>query len=145
MGLALFLFLKTSLIGQINAVQCRQMCVMDAQMRLSDRRQNLSQQISAFECCGAQEQQQLYAQLAECGNDSSKRASIEAKIKQIEAGTKANTSMCNTDLCELAKQDNALDIEREKLNTRAGILRAYLNSVKQGEENEIKDYAPKFC
>lgn len=134
MGYALFTARKLNLTTRVNQLNAQLMSISQQQM-------DLANQQSAYESAYSLRSATAYSQLA------SDYAAGTIDEKAFEAG-KAQQSVFSTQsdaqIQALASKQNALDIQRESLETQLNAAQSDLESVEKAEGDAIKNATPGY-
>lgn len=77
-------------------------------------------------------------------NKNTSRESINAKIKELEAGFEAELDEINREIYLVSVKENAVEMEVKRLDTMVSSLQKQLEAVEEAESSAIDRATPKF-
>ena len=86
----------------------------------------------------------VYKQLSSTTN-SNERESLNAKIREKQAGFDAELDDINREIYQVSVKENALEMEVKRLDTQVTALQKQLEAVEQAEGAAIDRATPKFA
>ena len=143
MGYALFAQRKLVLDSQLNTCEMQQMMKANSQMQLATQELGLNQQQTSLKAAQALELSNLYGQLAET-TDSDQRQQINDTIKQMELQQQNELDDITRQIYTVSVQEQALEVEVKRLDTKVTALQKQLEAVEQAEGKAIDRATPKF-
>ena len=143
MGYALFAQRKLVLDSQLNTCEMQQMMKANSQMQLATQELGLNQQQTSLKAAQALEISELYGQLAET-TDSDQRQQINDTIKQMELQQQNELDDITRQIYTVSVQEQALEVEVKRLDTKVTALQKQLEAVEQAEGKAIDRATPKF-
>lgn len=143
MGYALFAQRKLVLDSQLNTCEMQQMMKANSQMQLATQELGLNQQQTSLKAAQALQIADLYGQLAET-KDSDQRQQINDTIKQMELQQQNELDDITRQIYTVSVQEQALEVEVKRLDTKVTALQKQLEAVEQAEGKAIDRATPKF-
>lgn len=143
MGYALFAQRKLVLDSQLNTCEMQQMMKANSQMQLATQELGLNQQQTSLKAAQALEISVLYGELAET-TDSNQRQQINDTIKQKELQQQNELDDITRQIYTVSVQEQALEVEVKRLDTKVTALQKQLEAVEQAEGKAIDRATPKF-
>ena len=143
MGYALFAQRNLVLDSQLNICEMQQMMKANAQMQLATQELGLNQQQTSLKAAQALQISELYGQLAET-TDSGLRQQINDTIKQMELQQQNELDAITRQIYTVSVQEQALEVEVKRLDTKVTALQKQLEAVEQAEGKAIDRATPKF-
>lgn len=143
MGYALFAQRKLVLDSQLNICEMQQMMKANSQMQLATQELGLNQQQTSLKAAQALQISELYGQLAET-TDSDQRQQINDTIKQMELEQQSELDAITRQIYTVSVQEQALEVEVKRLDTKVTALQKQLEAVEQAEGKAIDRATPKF-
>lgn len=149
MGYALFTARKLALTARVNQLNAQLMSISQQQMDLANQ---ISSKQSANNLRTAMANSQALSIFKENLSSISegdegyqgKFADFQADYNQKMAQNTISSTMEDADIQQLSQQDNALDMQRETLETQLNAAQQELEQVKKTEESAIKNATPKY-
>lgn len=134
MGYALFTARKLSLTSRVNQLNAQLMQVSQQQM-------NLANTYSAQQMIGSMNQSTSISDAASLFQNGEISSDMyRAKVEQANA----DATKENAQLSAIASQQNALDLQRETLETQLTAASKELESVEKAEQDAIKNATPSY-
>ena len=141
MGYALFTARKLSLTARVNSLNARLMAVSNQQMALADQIYAAQSSNNLQNAYAQKDAISTFSAAIAGGTDYSVAfADYQTSLSDINlSSTESNMS-----IAALKSQENALDMERETLQTQLNAASQELENVKKAEEQAIKNATVKY-
>ena len=149
MGYALFTARKLALTARVNQLNAQLMSISQQQMDLANQISN-KQQANNMRTASANMAALNIFQNTMGGVDSSSSDyqktfdTAQMTYNKAMAQNTVDSTMSDAEIQQLSQQDNALDMQRETLETQLNAAQQELEQVKKTEESAIKNATPKY-
>lgn len=144
MGYALFTARKLALTSRVNQLNAQLMSISQQQMNLANQI-SAKQQANNLRTSTANANALSVFQNAVSGNyDEATFNQAQLAYNSTVAQNTVASTMSDAEIQLLNDQDNALDMQRETLETQLNAASQELESVKKAEEQAIKNATPSY-
>ena len=143
MGYALFAQRKLVLDSQLNQCELLQTIKSNAQMKLATQELGLGQQQSSLKAAQALQVADLYDKLSSA-TETQERDSLNAQISKMTKEHEAELDAINREIYVVSAQEQAIEVEVKRLDTKVTAIQKQLEAVEQAEGKAIDRATPKF-
>ena len=149
MGYALFTARKLSVTARVNQLNAQLMSISQQQQDLANQISN-KQQANNMRTASANMAALNIFQNSMSGVDSNSSDyqstfdTAQMTYNKAMAQNTVDSTMSDAEIQQLSQQDNALDMQRETLETQLNAASQELEQVKKAEESAIKNATPKY-
>lgn len=149
MGYALFTARKLALTARVNQLNAQLMSISQQQQDLANQISN-KQQANNMRTASANMAALNIFQNSMSGVDSNSSDyqktfdAAQMTYNQAMAQNTVDSTMSDAEIQQLSQQDNALDMQRETLETQLNAASQELEQVKKAEESAIKNATPGY-